>query len=119
MAKRLAKIEAKKGDILEVEFDMLEKHFDGTTTLSIREGAFGFSYPVAEIPQGTLFVITELSAEPLVNKALKQVTIKCPKCRSLEQAVEDNTTIPFSTYIHTCKGCGYVIMESEWVTIKT
>lgn len=47
----------------------------------------------------------------------KSVTIKCPECGSIENAVEDHTTVPFSTYLHTCKNCGYVIMESEWNVI--
>ncbi len=45
---------------------------------------------------------------------INEVQIKCPECGSIELAIEDYTTAPFSTYLHTCK-CGHVIMESEWL----
>lgn len=45
---------------------------------------------------------------------IKEVTIKCPNCGSSELAIEDYSTIPFPTYYHKCKKCGYDIMESEW-----
>lgn len=48
----------------------------------------------------------------------KEVKIKCPECESIEDAIEDYTTIPFATYIHECKNCGYIIIESEWETIN-
>ena len=39
--------------------------------------------------------------------------IICPECGYIQYAkVED--TIPFPTYIHECKKCKYIIMESEW-----
>lgn len=48
---------------------------------------------------------------------INEVKIECPECGSIELAIEDYTTAPFSTYLHTCK-CGHVIMESEWLVIN-
>lgn len=45
---------------------------------------------------------------------IEEVKIECPECGSIEIAVEDHTTEPFSTYLHSCNKCGHVIMESEW-----
>ncbi|MCS2366427.1 ASCH domain-containing protein [Bacteroides caccae] len=50
---------------------------------------------------------------------IREVVIECPECGSHEFAVEDHTTVPFSTYIHLCNKCGYVIMESEWEVVST
>lgn len=47
-----------------------------------------------------------------------EVKIECPECGSIEMAVEDYTTVPFNTFIHSCNNCGYVIMESEWNKIN-
>lgn len=44
---------------------------------------------------------------------IEEVKIECPECGSIEIAVEDHTTEPFSTYLHSCNKCGHVIMESE------
>ncbi len=49
---------------------------------------------------------------------IKEVKIECPECGSIEIAVEDYTTDPFPTFLHSCNKCGYVIMESEWNIIK-
>lgn len=49
---------------------------------------------------------------------IKEVKIECPECGSIETAIEDHTTEPFPTYLHSCNKCGYVIMESEWNVIK-
>ncbi|MCE5226490.1 MAG: ASCH domain-containing protein [Porphyromonadaceae bacterium] len=42
--------------------------------------------------------------------------ILCPECGSVELATIDTSTVPWWTYIHDCKNCGYTIMEyaSEW-----
>lgn len=45
---------------------------------------------------------------------INEVKIECPECGSIEIAVEDRTTEPFSTYLHCCNKCGYVITKSEW-----
>lgn len=37
---------------------------------------------------------------------------------SIEIAIEDYTTAPFPTFLHSCNKCGYVIMESEWNVIE-
>lgn len=50
---------------------------------------------------------------------LKEVTIECPECGSHEIAIEDYTTVPYPTYLHSCNKCGYVIMESEWEVVST
>jgi hypothetical protein len=44
---------------------------------------------------------------------MKQFII-CPECGSVELATIDTSTVPWWTYIHDCKSCGYTIMESEW-----
>lgn len=49
---------------------------------------------------------------------VKEVKIECPECGSTELAIEDYTTVPFPTYLHSCNKCGHVIMESEWDVIE-
>lgn len=49
---------------------------------------------------------------------IEEVKIECPECGSIEIAVEDHTTEPFSTYLHSCNKCGHVIMESEWNRVE-
>lgn len=49
---------------------------------------------------------------------IEEVKIECPYCGSIELAMENHTTKPFSTYLHSCKNCGHVIMESEWERVK-
>lgn len=49
---------------------------------------------------------------------IKEVKIECPECGSIEIAVEDYTSAPFSTYLHRCNKCEHVILESEWNVIK-
>lgn len=39
--------------------------------------------------------------------------IECPECNTNQSAIVEHT-MPWWTYIHTCKKCGYLIMESEW-----
>ena len=48
---------------------------------------------------------------------MKQLII-CPECGSIELATIDTTTVPFYTYIHFCKKCEYIIMESDWEPLK-
>lgn len=43
--------------------------------------------------------------------------IKCPSCGFLQAAIVEHTAI-FPTFLHQCIECNYVIMESEWETIK-
>lgn len=43
---------------------------------------------------------------------LKDV-IKCPECDTIQDA-EIELGFIWATYIHTCKNCKYIIMESEW-----
>lgn len=52
------------------------------------------------------------------GEGFNEVKIICPRCGSIETAVEDYMTMPFSTYLHRCNKCGYVIMESEWQRVK-
>lgn len=49
---------------------------------------------------------------------IKEVKIECPECGSIEIAIEDYTTAPFPTFLHSCNKCGHVIMESEWDVVK-
>lgn len=44
--------------------------------------------------------------------------IICPECNKLQKAKVEQI-IPFPIYIHNCKKCNYIIMESEWQTVKT
>lgn len=44
--------------------------------------------------------------------------IICPECQHQWNATVTHT-VPFFTYIHTCKACNYVITESEWEVVKT
>jgi len=39
--------------------------------------------------------------------------IKCPMCGHVQKATVRDT-MPFYTYIHTCKKCRYIITESDW-----
>ena len=48
------------------------------------------------------------------KKGMRPVRIICPNCDSIQDAIEDHTTIPFSTLIHECTSCEFMIMESEW-----
>lgn len=43
--------------------------------------------------------------------------IKCPECSKIQSANVKHTQ-PFYSYVHECIKCKYIIMESEWVTIK-
>ena len=42
--------------------------------------------------------------------------IKCPECNQVQEATVEHT-IPFTTFIHECDKCKYVIMESDWDVI--
>ena len=47
-------------------------------------------------------------------------TIRCPNCEAIQDAsVTFYAGVPYPAYVHTCTGCDYFIMESEWETIKT
>lgn len=50
-------------------------------------------------------------------EGLKEVDIMCPECNNIEPAIEDYTTQPFATYMHTCSKCGFMISESDWNVI--
>jgi phage FluMu protein Com len=43
--------------------------------------------------------------------------IKCPECNTIQEAKVEHS-IPWNTYIHHCKWCEYVIMESEWDKVE-
>lgn len=49
---------------------------------------------------------------------IEEVTIECPECGFIQPAVVNCNTVPFNTYIHDCKHCGYLIQESEWNEVK-
>lgn len=40
-------------------------------------------------------------------------TIECPECGKVQRAIVEHSE-PWFTYVHTCIGCDYTIMESEW-----
>jgi phage FluMu protein Com len=39
--------------------------------------------------------------------------IKCPRCGTVQWAKVEHTT-PWMTYIHHCKTCDWLVMESDW-----
>jgi len=43
--------------------------------------------------------------------------IQCTECSKAQEATVYNT-FPLASYVHTCTGCGYIIMESEWQKIE-
>lgn len=43
--------------------------------------------------------------------------IKCPECSKIQSANVKHTQ-PFYSYVHECIKCKYIIMESEWLTVK-
>ena len=48
------------------------------------------------------------------NETLKHTeTILCPECGSLENATVEQS-IPWWIYIHECKNCDFIIMESDF-----
>lgn len=44
--------------------------------------------------------------------------IKCPECNKIQEAIVEHT-LPWASYVHTCIGCGYIIMESEWNKLES
>ena len=43
--------------------------------------------------------------------------IICPSCETVQEAsVTFYAGVPYPAYVHTCTGCDYFIMESEWET---
>lgn len=43
--------------------------------------------------------------------------IKCPECETVQGAIVE-MALPWGTFIHTCVGCKYLIMQSEWEEVK-
>ena len=43
--------------------------------------------------------------------------IRCPKCGCVQYAVVEHG-IPWNTYIHYCKQCDFLIMESDWHKVE-
>lgn len=43
--------------------------------------------------------------------------IKCPECSSIQKAIVQHT-FPWMSYVHECKNCNYIIMESEWEKVE-
>lgn len=53
------------------------------------------------------------------ERIIHKDVIRCPECSYLQTAdVVQNGTMPFATFIHTCKNCEYTIMESEWCVVE-
>ena len=52
-----------------------------------------------------------------LNNKFHNEKIKCPECGRVQFAKVEHT-FPFYTYIHTCKKCSHVIMESEWIMLS-
>lgn len=44
-------------------------------------------------------------------------TIKCPECGFIQSAFVEHT-FTWSSYVHHCEKCNYIIMESEWIKIE-
>lgn len=43
--------------------------------------------------------------------------IICPNCGAKQTAVVEHTE-PWWSYVHQCDRCGYIIMESEWYSLR-
>lgn len=52
------------------------------------------------------------------SKIIGTETIECPECGSHENAQIEGDVF-FASYLHECKNCGYLIMESEWQPVET
>lgn len=44
--------------------------------------------------------------------------IICPNCNTIQKAKIKLSFLFWPIYIHKCKHCKYIIMESEWQTVK-
>lgn len=45
--------------------------------------------------------------------------IVCPKCETVQNASVEHVKGAFwLSYVHRCVNCQYVILESEWQTVK-
>ncbi len=44
--------------------------------------------------------------------------VECPECGHDQMAIVLHT-FPWWSYVHECEVCGYMIMESEWATVKS
>lgn len=49
---------------------------------------------------------------------VEEMKIECPECGCVQIAVVDHTTVPFSSYVHECQNCAYLITESDWNEVK-
>ena len=49
---------------------------------------------------------------------VEEMKIECPECGCVQMAVVDHTTVPFSSYVHECQNCAYLITESDWNEVK-
>ena len=49
---------------------------------------------------------------------VEEMKIECPECGCMKMAVVDHTTVPFSSYVHECQNCAYLITESDWNEVK-
>lgn len=42
--------------------------------------------------------------------------IKCPECGKIQMATVLHT-FPWSSFVHRCTACEYIVMESEWEVV--
>jgi predicted RNA-binding Zn-ribbon protein involved in translation (DUF1610 family) len=64
---------------------------------------------MSEIKLSNYALITELG----IGQPLAEVTINCPNCNTIQQAMIRRGVLG-NIYLHDCEDCGYTIMESEW-----
>jgi hypothetical protein len=62
--------------------------------------------------EDTEYIRADLCIRPGATESHEEQII-CPECENEQTAVVEHT-IPWFSYVHVCKFCDYVIMESEW-----
>lgn len=75
---------------------------------------------IGELEQTILYLTAQCQecVEKLQPDADSHIeSIVCPNCNHVEQATVLHTA-PFASYVHVCTQCGYIIMESEWLTVE-
>ena len=93
---------------------LLDEEIDSLTTIKNNRGEEVFLCDILEKHLIEQLRLCDINRQLSNNEA---IMIKCPSCNTVQAAICKHT-IPFYTYIHYCKNCNYVIMESEWDIIE-
>jgi hypothetical protein len=73
-----------------------------------------FEFVEGEPEPGAATINQTRTANPAPGKTWSEL-IRCPECKTDQWAtVEQDDGVPFARYIHDCRNCGHVILESEW-----